>query len=244
MRDRTARTAGVLFIVATVASVVGSALVTPLLDEQDYLTAVSLHANRVAAGALLGLIAAAASVGIAITLYPVLRRWGGGLALGSVVFRSIEGVMYMIGVACWLALLAVGQRFAPQGAADATSLRAVGDSLIDVHQQVALIGVFAFCVGAFLYYYLFYQSRLVPRWLSGWGIGAIALMFLACVLALFGQNEITSYVALALPIGVQELVLAVWLIARGFSAPDLGSGVDVEEGRDAGVSALRSAIDV
>lgn len=152
--------------------------------------------------------------------------------------------MYMIEVACLLALLALGQRFAPGGAADPTSLRAAGDSLLDVRQQVAIIGVFAFCVGAFLYYCLFYQSRLVPRWLSGWGIGAIALMFLACVLALFGQNEITGYVILALPIAVQEMVLAVWLIAKGFRSSDLESSARIEETRDAGVSALRSAIDV
>jgi Domain of unknown function (DUF4386) len=73
-------------------------------------------------------------------------------------------------------------------------------------------------VGAFLYYSLFFQSRLIPRWLSGFGIVAVILMMTACVLSLFSGNRITSYIPLAAPIGVQELVLAVWLIVKGFNS--------------------------
>ena len=216
---RAAMSAGVLFIIATVANVIGTSLSRSFLDAPDYLTAISSHANRVAAGALLELVAAGACVGIAIALYPVLKTWGASAALGSVVFRAAEAVMYMICVASLLSLLALSQRFTSAGAADPSSFRAVGDAFIDVRQQAGLVAVFAFSVGAFLYYCLFYRSRLVPRWLSVWGIGAVILMFLACVLALFTQNEVTTYVILALPIGVQEMVLAVWLITKGFNVP-------------------------
>jgi 4-amino-4-deoxy-L-arabinose transferase-like glycosyltransferase len=90
------------------------------------------------------------------------------------------------------------------------------------------VGVFAFCVGALLYYVVFYRSGLIPRWLLGWGIGAIVLAFLACLLALFTQNELTTYTILLLPIAVQEMVLAVWLIAQGFNPSALGSGARVD----------------
>jgi hypothetical protein len=234
---RAALTAGVLFVTATVTNVIGTGLSRSLLEGSDYLTAVSSHANRVAAGALLELIAAAASVGIAIALYPVLKKWGSSLALGSVVFRTAEAVMYMISVVSLLSLLALSQRFTSAVAADPASFRTVGDSFIDVREQAALVGVFAFSVGGFLYYCLFYRSRLVPRWLSGWGIGAVILMFLACLLALFRQNALTTYTILALPIGVQEMVLAVWLIAKGFSPP-ARSGAPVEDRRSDGPRAV------
>jgi hypothetical protein len=91
--------------------------------------------------------------------------------------------------------------------------------LVSIRDQAALLAVFAFCLGALMYYILFYQSRLIPRWLSGFGIVAIILMTAACVLALFSGNRITSYIPLAAPIALQEMVLAVWLIVKGFNPP-------------------------
>ena len=76
------------------------------------------------------------------------------------------------------------------------------------------------------YYCAFFQSRLIPRWLSGWGIAAIVLMTTAAVLALFNNDAVTSYVPLALPIFLQEMVLAVWLIAKGYS-PSAGRSVEL-----------------
>jgi hypothetical protein len=72
-----------------------------------------------------------------------------------------------------------------------------------------------------LYYVVFYQSRLIPRWLSGWGLIAIILMLAACVLALFSQRPIQTYTIRVLPIAVQELCLAIWLMAKGFDAAAL-----------------------
>jgi hypothetical protein len=150
-------------------------------------------------------------------MYPVLKKWNAGLALGSVIFRTIETVFYTVGVVCLLSLLTLSQQFTSAVSADRTSLQAIGDLLLTIHQQAALAGVFAFCLGAFMYYYLFFQSRLIPRWLSGFGIVAIILMLTACVLALFSDNPVTGYIPLAFPIFLQEMVLAVWLIAKGFN---------------------------
>jgi len=206
---------GVVFIIATVAGLVAKALV-PDPTAAGYLTSFSAHANRVAAGVLLYLIGHLACAGIAVAMYPVLKKWNASLALGSVIFRTIETVFYTVGIVCLLSLLTLGQQFTSAVAADRTSLQAIGDLLLSIHQQAALAGVFAFCLGACMYYTLFFQSRLIPRWLSGWGIVAIMLMLTACVLALFSGNRITSYIPLAAPIFLQEMVLAVWLIVKGF----------------------------
>jgi hypothetical protein len=213
---------GVVFIVATAAGLLASTLV-PALTGADYLTQFSAQTNQVAAGALLYIIGYLASAGIAVALYPVLSKWNAGLALGSVIFRTIEAAFYMAGLACLLSLSTLGQQFTSALAADRASLQAIGDSLVSVHNRAALLGVFAFCLGAFLYYYLFFRSRLIPRWLSGFGIVAITLMTVACVLSLFSGNLITSYIPLAAPIFLQEMVLAVWLIVKGFNAPAVTS---------------------
>ncbi len=208
---------GVLFIIATVAALLASALV-PFLNSTDYLTRVSAHAHQVTGGALFYLIAALASVGIAVSMYPVLKERNAGLALGSVVFRTLEAAMYIVAVVSLLSMLSVSQQFAHAGAADRASFQAIGDSLESVREHATLAGVFGFSLGAFMYYYLFFQSRLIPRWLSGWGIAASILMFAACLLALFSNSDVTGYALLILPIAVQEMVLAVWLIAKGFGA--------------------------
>ena len=213
---RTAVIAGVLFILATAATFVADAL-TPALTGADDLLGLAAHPNQVAAGALIKIVSALAGAGIAVAMYPVIKRASAGLALGSVVFRTLEAAFYMIGVVSLLALLQLGRELAAAGVADQASLQAIGDSLVGVRVYAApLLGVFAFCVGAFLYYYAFFRSRLVPRWLSGFGIAAVVLMMAACVLSLFSGNRITSYIPLAAPLGLQELVLAVWLIAKGF----------------------------
>ena len=233
---RAARLTGVLFIIATVADLLGAA-VRPGVTGTDYLGRVSADPDRVAAGALLLLVAAFACAGIAVAMYSVVKRANAGLALGSVVFRTLEAVMYMVAVVCLLSLSTLGQASLSAGA-DQTALGAVGGLLLSLREHAALAGVFAFCLGAFLYYTAFFRSRLIPRWLSAWGIGAIGLMAAASVLALFAARPVTDYVPMALPIFLQEMVMAVWLIARGFSpvrgtVPEAG----VAAGRTAGTLA-------
>jgi len=209
---------GVVFIIATVAALLAAG-VEPILAGTDYLTKVSANANRVAIDAFFYLIAAFTSVGIAILMYPVMKGLNAGLALGSVVFRTVEAVFYMVAVVSLLSLVTLSQQFTTAGTSDHSSLQAVGGFLLSLRGHATLLAVFAFSLGTFMYYYLFFQSRLIPRWLSGWGIVATILMMTACVLSLFSGNPITGYTLLVIPIALQEMVLAVWLIVKGFSLP-------------------------
>jgi Domain of unknown function (DUF4386) len=213
---RVSVTAGALFIVATAASLTAAA-VSPGLTGANYLAGVADHSHRMAAAAFLYLIAAGGSVGIAIALYPVLKVFDDVLALGAVVFRAIEAVFYTVGVVSLLSLVTVGQGFRTARSTDRASYQLVGDTLLAAREHAAVAGVFAFGVGALMSYLVFYRSRLVPRWLSGWGLAGVCSLLLACLLALINNNAVTGYVVLAAPIGVQEIVLAGWLLVKGFS---------------------------
>src|SRR5690349_8636425 len=107
--------AGTLFIVATAASLLGNSFTASILDAPDYLSRISSNGNRMMVGALLSFLAAAASAGIAISLYPTLKKYNEGLALGSVGFRLMEAVFYMVGALCLLSLLPVSQAFVDAG---------------------------------------------------------------------------------------------------------------------------------
>jgi len=82
------------------------------------------------------------------------------------------------------------------------------------------VGAIAFSIGALMYYYIFYQTRLIPRWLSGWGLIGAALCMVAGLLVMLGLiiPVSTIHIVLNLPIAVQEMVFAVWLIVKGFSS--------------------------
>ena len=118
-----------LFILATVASLTATALV-PTLTSTGYLTGVADHSSKMATALLLNLIGAGCSVGIAITLYPVLRELYPALALGSVIFRTIEAVVYTAGVVSLLSLLSIGQHAPTASATDRTAEQAISRSRI------------------------------------------------------------------------------------------------------------------
>ena len=204
---------GTLLIVATVAVLAASA-VDPTLTGAGYLTEVANHPHRLAAAALLYLVAAGASVGIAIAVYPVLKRVHSGLALGAVTFRAIAATLYATVVVAVLSVLPRGHALATAQPTDQGAIRAIADSLLSARDHSNLAAIFAFHVGALMYCALFYRSQLVPRWLSGWRIAGVLLMISSCLMALFSDSPITSYTLLVLPIAVQELVLAFWLLVK------------------------------
>jgi len=216
-----ARTAGALFIIATVASLVGTGFTGSILDAPDYLTKLSVNGNHVLVGALLAFVAAAASASIAISLYPLLKRYNEGLALGSVGFRLIEGVFYIVGVIGLLLLLALSQEYVKAGSPDSSYFQTLGVLLLaEKYWAGFVLGAIAFSIGALMYYYIFYQTKLVPRWLSGWGLIGAALCMVAGLLVMLGLiiPVSTIHIVLNLPIAVQEMVLAVWLMVKGFNS--------------------------
>ncbi len=227
---KTAIVTGALFIIATVASIVGNNFTGPLLSASDYLTKISVNANSILVGALLTLIAAATSAGIAIALYPVLIKYNKGLALGAVGFRLIEAVFYIVGALCKVSVLVVSQQFINAGNQNVATFQIIGKLLLATSDLAGFcFGVIAFCLGAAMYYVIMYQARLIPRWLSGWGMIALVVMLIAVFITLFDGEPYSvsgNLIYLALPIALQEMVLAVWLIVKGFNPSAIAAESD------------------
>jgi hypothetical protein len=209
-----ARTAGLLLILATAAVMAADAV------EPEF-AVMARHPDQLATSLLLRIVAAGASVGIAISLYPLLRKVDQALATGSVVFRTIEAVMYLVGVVAVLSLLPLSEQSASATGERTVTIRVMVHSLTTVRHSAGLVAVFAFAVGALMYYSLFYRAKLVPRWLSVWGLLAGVMIFIACLLSLFRSTPVSDYVLLAAPLFLQEIVLGVWLLTRGFNMAQL-----------------------
>ncbi len=206
----------------------------PIVNGSGYLARIYANQDRVLIGACFELLAAFTSAGIAMALYPVLRRHGQGLAIGSIGFRLVEGALYAMGAVGTLLLVSLSQQYAHAGHPVSSSFRTAGELLRDLRHWSGLVAAMAFYVGGFMYYWLFFQSRLIPRWLSMWGIISVGLGFVAGCLVLLDATAYMSsvQVGLNLPIAVNEMVLAIWLIVKGFapssSVPSVTSPLPVE----------------
>jgi len=211
--------AGVLFILCSAASILSIVPLGATVGAPVNFATLAGSANAVVMTALIEFVWAASGMGIVIALYPVLRLFSPTLALGSVVARVVENVVILIGTISLLTLLTVSQQAA--GSADTTSFQATGDALVAVREWASadFVAGLAFVVGTFMYNYVMYRSRLVPRWLSGWGLVGAVLTLVAIGYAGFTQDFgfTTVNSVLMAPIGLQEMVLAVWLIAKGFN---------------------------
>jgi hypothetical protein len=154
-------------------------------------------------------------------MFPILKRYNEALAVGYVVFRgALEAVTYLVLVIGWISLPLIGQGYIQASAADARYFQSLGDLLLEAHDQIGHVLSIVFILGALMFYYMLYQSRLVPRWLSGWGLLAAIPYLVSSVLGLFAMLSPMSsdQMILVLPLALQEMVLAGWLIVKGFNS--------------------------
>lgn len=218
---RSALAAGSLLITATVATVVLATIVLkPVVGDPADLAKIAGGERQVFLGALLQLVGAVACPAIALALYPVLREYNPALALGAVAFRAIEATFYVVSVVGLLMLVTLGEEAAQAGAADAALYERLAALVVAGRSWVGFVAAVLFAgLGTLLYDWVLYRAALVPRWLSGWGIAAAVAMLVAAALAMLGVAAPLSpvHIALNAPIAVQEMVLAIWLVARGFA---------------------------
>ena len=168
---KTARIVGVLFIIGTVAGVLSFIFTGPILDAPDYLIKVSANENQVIIGALLVLIMGFALAMVPVMMFPIFKKHNEALALGSVVFRgALEAVTYIAIVISWLLLITLSQDYVQAGAPEASYFQTLGALLQEAVDGINQILAIVFSLSALMIYYLFYQSKLIPRWLSGWGL--------------------------------------------------------------------------
>jgi len=216
---------GVLFIMALVPFLIGQALYEPILSSPDYLD--NAYPNRIIViiGVLLEFISALAVVLIPVLLFPILKRHNEVLALGYVSFRLFEAVLLSVAQVYKLSLVGLSQGYLNSGGADASYLQDIGDSIQSVIYWVdhaGLIYLVVFVIGTLILNTALYKSRLIPRWLSIWGLISAVAILAASVMATFDLFLVLAMV-LVIPIAFQEQAMAIWLIVKGFNPSAIAS---------------------
>lgn len=224
---KTAIIVGCLFILATVSSILGTfGFIDPIMKDLNYLSNIYSSKTVFTFGILIDSINSAAVIAIAVMLYPVFRKQNKALAMGYVSSRIIESVVLITGSIGLLLMIALSKEFVLAGSPDNSQFQILGSLFLALNNLIFVIGPgIIFGSTALILNILLYKSKLVPRLISVWGFIAGLLLISADFSVLFGlSTSSTIFTLLVLPIGLNEMALAIWLIVKGFNFQSINKG--------------------
>jgi len=217
--------AGALYFLGTVFGVLSGVIGGEVLSSfsfgkplagVDMLGLVAANSSRITGGVFLILMMGISLVAMTVFLYPIFRKDSEELAMGMVLFRgALEGTWYFVTALGFLALVALGNEYVATGA-DSAALQSMGNVLYQFQASLAPVGPIFFLIGATCLYLSFYRTRLIPRWLSVWGFIAVVFYMASTLLKFFHMDPGIGFY-LEMVMAPQELVMAVWLIVKGFN---------------------------
>jgi hypothetical protein len=225
---RTATTVGILFIIATMAGVISVALIGSILDPQGILDNVAADDTNVVLAVLFDLVLAGAVIAIPVVMFPVLKQQSEGVARGYFAARLLEGMVIVLGAIVLLTLVTVSRESADV-VDGATEIGSIGAALVAARDWTDLIGTqLVFGVTALILNLSMFRSLLIPRFISIWGLigAALAIVSTLSIMLLDLDPFSTTSIVLLLPIAVQEMVMAIWFIVKGFNL-SAGAGESV-----------------
>jgi hypothetical protein len=189
-RRTIATTVGILFLAQMTTAMFGTRLIQAFTDGDTARAPLTL-------GVLLMMCSGVAVVAIGFLMYPVLKTVNRRLAAWYPALRIVE---FAVSAACGIYLLA--------------RLEVVPNHLLWVYIPTG--------IGGLILTYLLFISRLVPRPIAVLGIVGYACLTVAVPLDLLGVLALdhgAGQVMLVPGAVFEVVVLPIWLIAKGFSAP-------------------------
>jgi hypothetical protein len=179
--------------------------------------------TKILLGVLNDLLLVVSAVGTAVMLFPYIRKWNEHLALGYLCFRFMEAVFIAIGLVSILGLVSLSIQF-ESGSLTKENAQGAGFLLQAFHRWTFMLGPnLMLGINTILYSYLFFKTGIISKLLAIFGMVTAVLVFGAGLLDMFGiiEPDSTAKGILALPLGVYEMSLAVWLMVKGFNKQKL-----------------------
>ncbi|KGE70857.1 DUF4386 domain-containing protein [Spirochaeta lutea] len=216
---------GVLYFLGTVFGVlsvgIGGEVLTSITSSKpmegvDMLGLVAANSSQLTLAAFFTIMMGISLVAMTVFLYPVIRKDSQELATGMVIFRgSLEGTGYILSTIAILTFVILGNEHAAVGAGS-TELPYIGNALYRVIDLMSPIHSLMFLIGATCLYVSFYRTKLIPRWLSIWGLIGVVPYFAYAFLHFFHLD--TGFgIYLQMVLAPQELVMGAWLVIKGFN---------------------------
>ena len=228
----TARVIGVLYLAGMVVGIGGNLLIQSILGAPDPLSAVAANTMMLAIGAVLWLSTVAGDAAHGVLMFPVLKRHSELAALGYFGARIIDATFIAVMALLILVQIPIGIEYLNAGSSDTSYLQALSAVFTEANLYAYEFGMIAVGVAGLILCSMFYRAQLVPRLLAIWGLVGYAILLTGSVLQVLGFNLNSIQ---AIPGGLWELFIGVWLIAKGFNSPPVPS-----EPNDGTVSATTS----
>ena len=86
-------------------------MLDPIVKNPDYLSLIAANESQVVTVLILLIIMAMAFAGIIVWLYPVIQQHDEALAIGAVVFRTLEAVLFLVAATSILAMIPLSLEF-------------------------------------------------------------------------------------------------------------------------------------
>ena len=228
----TARVIGVLYLAGMVVGIGGNIFIQSILGAPDHLSTIAANSMLLALGAVLWLCTVAGDAAHGILMFPVLKPHSERAAVGYLGARIIDATFIAVMALLILIQIPVGIEYLNAGSADTSYLQALSTVLTEANLYAYEFAMIAVGVAGLILCNMFYRTQLVPRLLAIWGLIGYAILLSGSVLQVLGLNLNSIH---AIPGGLWELSIGVWLIAKGFST---SSQLPSEPTMSAGTSVL------
>jgi hypothetical protein len=210
----TARIVGAMYLAGFAVGITGIVLIGSILSGPDHLATLPASSMLLAFAAVLWLMAAAWDAAHGVLMFPILKQHSERIAVGYLGFRIMDGLIIAIMVLFVLIQIPIGSEYVNAGASDASSLQALSTVFMQAQLDAYNIAMITLGISGLILCYSFYKSKLVPRFLAVWGLVGYAVILGGSVVEVFGFNLLTIH---AIPGGLWEVFIGVWLIVKGFN---------------------------
>lgn len=209
------RVAGALIILGIITGVLS---IVPSVESEKYLEEVYLNQSQVFNGAIFQFFLIPIYIGFSLLLYPILKQYNESLSIGFVGFRFMAGVFQLIGILLLPIFVVLSQMYATAPSSELNFYKSLGEVLRVFRDLTNHLGVIVSTgLGNLLFYTILYREKLIPQWLSIWGVVGNIILIVAGFLIMFQEIQVVSkaYGLLAAPLVLQEIVLAIILLLKG-----------------------------
>ena len=204
---KSATAVGTLFIITTLTFMIGDGILQELFGYENLLPSISDNSSKMVIAIVLQLICGLGVLGIAVIMYPIFKIYNERIAILYLGNRIMECIIIAMSGISLLSLLSLSRDHL------IISESAALPFLKEYHATFLMLSL-VLGFGAFAFYYLLYKSKLIPRFISIWGVIAVILMVIGLLIDMLGY---TPRLLLYIPMGLNELFLGFWLIVKGFN---------------------------